>query len=232
MGGDTTGGRIERLRSFARRHGTAASLRRVLGSFARRILFFDMSRLLWLSVERLEADPPDEPGLAFRFLPADEVRRFAADAGNHLSAESAEQVQSESGHCFAALCDGRLASYGWYALGAVDPRHCGGVALRLPPDVAYFYNGFTRPEFRGRQLYGRLMGRGLRALGDRGIRSLLASVNWTNAAALRSSFRLGYVDLGYFVGLGPGRWRRVFPPRAALRRGIRFKQAGTSRWCS
>jgi hypothetical protein len=105
------------------------------------------------------------------------------------------------------------------------------VALGLPPGVAYFYNGFTRPEFRGRQLYGRLMGRGLQALGDRGIRNLVASVEWTNMASLRSCFRLGYVELGYFAGLGHGRWQLVFPPRAAVRRGIKFQTAGGIRWC-
>ena len=128
-----------------------------------------------------------------------------------------------------------MAAYGWYALGSVDARHCGGVGVGLPAGQAYFYNGFTRPEFRGRGLYAALVGQGLRALADRGVHHLLAGVRWTNRAALRSSRRLGFTDLGYFVALGRGRFRLVFPPRGAKRRGIEFrrlKKGDKSNYCS
>ncbi len=217
-------GRLERLRQMRRRYGTGAVLQHLLGRLTRQVAALDFSRLLWLDAAAMAPVDADEP-FTFRFLNADEVRRFAADAENRLDAALAEELLPHGNgenRCFAALAEGRLAAYGWYALGAVAARHCGGVGLKLPAGAAYFYNGFTRPEFRGRGLYVALMGRGLRALAGRGVRHVLASVHWTNWAALRSCRRLGFTDLGCFAGIGRGRCRLVFPPRAALRRGIEF----------
>jgi len=219
-------GRLERLRQMRRRYGTGAVLQHLLGRLTQRVAALDVSRLLWLDAATMAPAGPDEQ-FTFRFLNANEVRCFAADAENCLNAALADElVRNGNGEncCFAALAEGRLAAYGWYALGVVDARHCGGVGLSLPAGAAYFYNGFTRPEFRGRGLYVALMGRGLRALADRGVRHVLASVHWTNWAALRSCRRLGFTDLGYFPGIGRGRCRLVFPPRAAMRRGIGFRR--------
>ena len=196
-----------------------------LDCLARRIGTLDVHRLLWLEAEGMEPAALDDGRFAFRFLGPSEVRTFAADPENCLDATLADELASGVSYCFAALAGGRLAAYGWYAVGSVDPKHCGDVAIALPADVAYFYNGFTRPEFRGRGVYAAVMGQGLRALADRGVRHLLAGVRWTNWAALRSSRRLGFVDLGCFVSIGRGRCRLVFPPRAAVRRGIGFHRA-------
>ncbi len=219
--------RLQRLRQLQRRYGARAVLEHLLDRLAQRLAALGVSRLLWLEAAAINSAAADDERFAFRFLDADEVRRFAADADNCLDPALADQLApggNGENCCFAALADGRLAAYGWYALGTVDPRHCGGVWLTLPAGAAYFYNGFTRPEFRGRGLYAALMGRGLRALADRGVRRLLASVQWTNRAALRSCRRLGFVDLGYFVCLGRGRFRLIFPPRAAVRRGVEFRR--------
>jgi hypothetical protein len=213
----------KRLRRIGRQDGALAAVRRVIDRLAQRALAVEVSRLLWLDVERLVPPPPADPEITFRFLGADAACRLLADPRNRTDLATAGPVLSEGDLCFAALAGDRLAAYGWYALGPVDPRHCGGVALSLPGDVAYFYNGFTQPEFRGKGLYGQLMGLGSRALVARGIRGVLASVAWTNSAALKSSFRLGYVDLGCFVGVGRGRWKLLFPPRSAKRLGIGFR---------
>ncbi len=194
----------------------------MLGLLARRLAIWDASRLLWLEPDWLAPAAWDDGRFAFRFLSADEARGFAADAENGLDAALADELATGGNFCFAALTEGRLAAYGWYALGAVDPRHSGGVTLGLPEGAAYFYNGFTRPEFRGRHLYGAMMEQGLRALAERGVRGVLASVGWTNWAALQSCRRLGFRDLGLFASVGRGRWRLMFPPRAAKRRGIQF----------
>jgi ribosomal protein S18 acetylase RimI-like enzyme len=212
------GSRYQRLCDVRRRHGAAAAVCQVIDRLARRVFGIDVFRMLWLDLEHVGAASPAAGEFSFRFLDEEEVRQFATDPENRLDASLADQLAAGRDLCFAALAGGRLAAYGWYALGPVDPRHCGGLALGLPPEVAYFYNGFTLPEFRGRRLYDRLMGEGLRALSDRGIRKLLASVEWTNWAALKSSRRAGCTDLGRLVGLGRG--RLVFPPRSAKRQGI------------
>ena len=219
--------RYDRLRDIRRRHGAAAVLCHLLNRVAKRVLLLDGARLLWLEAEAVRPTAPSVEEFTFRFLDAAEVRRFAADPGNHLNPALADQLGANV-RCFAALAGERLAAYGWYALGTVDPRHCGGVALDLPPGTAYFYNGFTRPEFRGRQLYVRLIGEGLRAMSDCGVHHLLAAVEWTNWSALKSGRRLGCVDLGCLAGWGCGRWRWLFSPRAARRRGIGFRLVRTA----
>ena len=218
------GSRIERLCEIRRRHGVAAMVCHVIGRLARRVFGLEVCRLLLLDMEHVGPASPAGGEFTFRFLDANEVRQFAADPENLLDASLADQLPAGRDLCFAALADGRLAAYGWYALGSVDPRHCGGLILGLPPEAAYFYNGFTRPEFRGRRVYDRLMGEGLRALADRGICKLLAIVEWTNWAALKSSRRAGCTDLGRLVGLGFGRCRLLSSPRSAKRQGISFRK--------
>jgi ribosomal protein S18 acetylase RimI-like enzyme len=216
---------IERLCEIRRRHGVAAIVCHVIDRLARRVFGFDMCRLLWLDLEHIGPASPAGGEFTFRFLDENEVRQFAADPENCLDASLADQLAAGRDLCFAALAGGRLAAYGWYALGSVDPRHCGGLILELPPEAAYFYNGFTRPEFRGQRVYDRLMGEGLRALAGRGIRKLLAIVEWTNWAALKSSRRAGCTDLGRLVGLGFGCCRLVYLSRPAKRQGIGFRKA-------
>ena len=219
------GSRCQRLCEIRRRHGVAAMVCHAIYRLAQRVFGLNACRLLWLDLGHVGSASPDGGEFAFRFLDENEVRQFAADPENHLDASLADQLAAGRDLCFAALAGGRLAAYGWYALGSVDPRHCGGLTLGLPPDVAYFYNGFTRPEFRGRRVYDRLMGEGLRAIADRGICKLLAIVDWTNWAALKSSRRAGCTDLGRLVGLGFGRCRLDFFPRSAKRQGIGFRKA-------
>jgi ribosomal protein S18 acetylase RimI-like enzyme len=216
--------RFAGLGKTARRHGVGAAIAYFLDRLAGRLLALDVSRLLWLELERLQESPSNDGGepLAFRFLTAAEVRTFAADPESRLDAAMADALARGRGLCFAAFSGGRLAAYGWLALGSVDPQDCGGVGLELPADAAYFYNGFTVPEFRGRGLYAALIGRSLQAISDRGVSHLLLSVHWTNWAALRSSRRLGCRDLGWFVGILRGRFRLIFSPRAARRLGIGF----------
>jgi hypothetical protein len=215
--------RLERLRAIARRHGAGAAVGHVLDRLARQVMTLDGSRLVLLEVESLEPAPPADEEYAFTFLNEAQVRNYAADPRNCLDVTLTQPMAAGGDLCFAALAGDRLAAYGWYALGTVDPRHCGGMTLSLPAEMAYFYNGFTQSEFRGRQLYVRLMGLGLQALAERGIRKVLASVAWTNWAALKSCRRRGCIDLGPVVGLGRGRWKLLFPPRSARRQGIGFR---------
>ena len=214
--------RFERFRQLARRHGLWAAMAGVLGRAAQRWAALGVGRLLWLETARVKRPTTTKGGFHFRFLTAEELPGFAADPVNELDAHFAERLRSGRDFCFAAFSGPQLAAYAWFALGSIEPEHCGGVGLSFPADVTYTYKGLTRPEFRGLGLYGQVTENGFRALADRGVTKVLAAVEWTNWASLKSCHRLGYVDLGPLVGLGRGRCRIVVSPKAARERGIRF----------
>jgi len=181
-----------------------------------------VAHVLWLDVARINPSLRPDAAYTFRFLSAEEVRTFSADAKDSLPPAMADRILAGNDFCFAALAGPRLAAFGWFALGSIEPEHNDGTALSFPPDVAYMYNGFTFPEFRGRRLHGLVKALGLRALADRGVSKLVSTVDWTNGASLRSNFRLGCVDLGRTGVLRLGRFRAACYPRAAKRLGIRF----------
>jgi hypothetical protein len=230
---------LGRLADVRRRYGARAVVRWVGYRLAQRVIDVNVAHVLWLDAANVNPSLRPEPAYTFRFLWSEEIRALAADPDNRLSPAMAERIAagrsapaSYAGRdfCFAALAGRRLAAYGWFALGSIEPEHNGGTALSFPPDAAYMYNGFTRPEFRGKRLHGLVKGLGLRALNEHGVTKLVSTVDWTNGASLRSNFRLGCIDLGRAVVIRCGRFRAGFYPRAAKRLGIRFnKDAATSR---
>ncbi len=124
--------------------------------------------------------------------------------------------------CFAALSDGRLAAYGWYALDAIEGEHNFGIAMSYPSTVAYMYKGFTHPDFRGARLHGTGMGLALQNLKQFGVTALVSSVGWTNEASLRSCDRLGYERLGRIITTGGDAVQLQTIPQAATKLGVRF----------
>ena len=138
-----------------------------------------------------------------------EVARFAEDPANDLAPRFAARVASGQHLCFAALHDGALACYSWYALGDIDPSDSSGVPLRLPADAVYSYKAFTRPEWRGRHLQGRLKRPVVEALLARGVSRRVAD-------------RSGYRDVGWLVTLGAGPRPLGFASPGPARHGIRL----------
>ena len=212
-----------------RRSGTGAMVRWVAYRSAQRLVDVTVAHVLWLDAANINDSLRPDTAYTFRLLSADEVRALAADPHNSLYPAMADRIVAGNDFCFAALAGPRVAAFGWFALGSIEPEHNGGTALSYPPDVACMYNGFTHPEFRGHRLHGLVKGLGLRALADRGASKLVSTVDWTNWASLRSNFRLGCVDLGRTGVLRLGRFRVGFYPPAARRLGIRFHNEAISR---
>lgn len=154
-----------------------------------------------------------------RFLTADEVRRYASDPMNGLSPDFADRIEGGFDMCFAAVHGDRLANYGWYAFGTVEPEHAAGVCLGLPTNVAYVYKVFTHPDFRGRRLNGAILGEAATVLGTQGVDMILAMIYWSNGASFRSFERLGFRKRGLLV-VGPGGPMRI--PEAVRRLGVSF----------
>jgi len=215
---------VLRPTEILKQHGMLAMLRWIVDRLGSRLAGLSVNHVVWLDVENVSDSLQPDPEFTFRFITADEVRAYANDPTYQLHPSMADRLAGDGGLCFGALAGGRLAAFGWYALGSVDPKDSLNTPVSLPPGVAYMYHGFTHPDFRGRRLHGLVMGLALRALAERGVHHLVSLVGWTNWASLRSCFRLGYKTLGPLVSLGRGRCRLSFFPRAAKRLGLVFGQ--------
>lgn len=214
---------VRQLREIRQQHGTRAALEWLVDRIGRRLVRLEVSDVVWLDVERINPSLQADAAFEFRFLTAAEVATWEHDTVYQLDDAMAERADRGLDLCFAALCDGQLAAYGWYALDSLEPEHCAGVGTSQPPHVAHMYKGFTHPDYRGRRLHGLVMSLALRQLhAERGITHLASLVDWTNWASLKSCYRLGYESLGRMVAMRPLGIKLVLTPRAARQRGVIF----------
>lgn len=104
---------------------------------------------------------------------------------------------------------GRIVNVGWAALGRC---HIGYVRLYadLSPGVAYLYDIFTAPEYRGLRLTAARWATMERLLRERGVRIEIGAVSPENTPVLRSSERAGFRAVGRVGWWGVGPWRRPF----------------------
>lgn len=221
--------RLKRLAEVWRQQGAGGLARWIGYRLAKRLINAGVARVLWLDHVPFDASGTAERDFVFRFATAEELRRWAANADNHLKPAMADRLQSGRDFCLAALTTdraldaGRLVGYVWFALQWIEPQHSAEAGISFPVDVAYLYRGYVHPDVRGRGLYGALIRKGLDALAGRGVRRLLCLVEWANSPALRSCQRSGWTDLGRLITFGYGPCRAVFGPRAAAEsRGITF----------
>jgi hypothetical protein len=211
--------KLHEVRSLSGWRGVA---RWIFDRIGHRFVNLQVTELVWLDADRAAKLAQPTPGFEFRFLDAAEVADFSTDPGNDLGSGLAGRIDGGLDDCFAALEEGRLAAYGWYARESIEPVHFCGVALSYPSTVAYMYKGFTHPDYRGKRLHGAAMALALISLQSRGVTALISAVDWLNAASLKSCDRLGYVRLGRLVTLGWGRWKYCRYPRPARGLGVRF----------
>lgn len=144
-----------------------------------------------------------------------------------ISREFAEQAVRRGDWCYLIDDRGKPISHGWYTTKTSPIK--GGISLEFSMLYLYMYNGFTRPEYRGRRLHAFGMAQGLRIAHGDGYRGLISFVDADNAASLRSIERLGYKIFGncyiarlfshYFIystaGCTPFDFRVVRSPSAA-----------------
>lgn len=216
--------KLRKANRIRRNFGMVAMLQHGMNVTGSRLLEFEALTLGWLSIDEMktELDLPED--IEMRFLSAGEVEMFALDPQNDLTESHVEKAHAGTDHCFAALIDGRLASYGWYTLDGAYLIGNNGLLIRYPSNAAYMHSGFTHPDFRGRRLHGIGMGRALLALSEKGINALLSDVDWANHASLKSCNRLGYQMLGNVYSIGRGQGRIVFVPRTARSLGITIER--------
>lgn len=207
--------KLVRANGIRRKFGCGAMLQHALNVLGGPLCGFEAYALVWLSLDRLKI-PLDLPSdTEFRFLTIPEIEAYADDPANEFVPSHLDRARQGNDLCFAGLVNGRLASYGWYALDGAFSVGDHGLLMRGPANAAYMHSGFTHPDFRGRRLHGIGMGRALRTLSYRGIQALVSDVDWANHASLKSCDRLGYQRLGTLFSFGVGHHRIVWTPRDA-----------------
>ena len=221
--------RLRTLWKLYRRFGVAVVVRTIGDRIGQAKSGRHVFEVLWLESANVRMSLEHDPEFEFRFLDTHEVAEFAKDPSNDLDLPMIDRAAGGVDLCFAGLCEGRLATYGWYALDAIEGEHNFGVPMSYPSTVAYMYKGFTHPDFRGARLYGTGMGLALKNLKQFGVTALVASVAWTNEASLRSCDRLGYKRLGRVVTTGGEAAHLQITPKAAADRGVRFGSDAVAR---
>lgn len=206
--------------------GIVAMLQHAMSSIGGRLVNFEAYIILWLHIDDVQVELNLPTGIEMRFLTAAEVESFARDPVYELTTSHIEKVRAGTDHCFAALSNGRLASYGQYTTGALYAVGDHGLVMRSPAQAAHTHSGFTHPDFRGRRLHGLAKIHALHALSERGIDTLLSDVSWANRGSLKSLTRAGYKVLGNLYSLGRGRLHFVSVPKAARSRGVEFERRG------
>lgn len=221
--------RLQTLWKLYRRFGAAAVARAFSDRIGQARSGRQIVEVVWLEPENLKLSLEHDSKFEFRFLDTHEIAEFAKDPGSDLDDKMVERAAGGLDLCFAALCDGRLAAYGWYALDAIEAEHNFGVGMSYPSTVAYMYKGFTHPDFRGARLHGLGMGLALKNLKQFGVTALVSTVGWTNEASLRSCDRLGYERVGRIITTGGDAFQLQQAPQTAIDRGVKFGNDAVAR---
>ena len=219
--------KCQKANQLRRMFGIQAVAQHVINEVGQRVADFEGTVIVWLDRQDLSTPLELPADTEMRFLTPDEVAIFAQDAASQIRNDLVSRAFAGTDHCFAALIDGRLASYGWYSVASEVPADDFGLLMSVPAGAAYMHNGFTHPDFRGRRLHGIGMGRALHALSDRGINALFSDVDWANHASLRSCWRSGYRHLGTLFTFGRGRLRCAIRPRLAETMNVTFRRIRT-----
>ncbi len=175
-----------------------------------------------LDIDKLRPSGCSSTRFSFRFLTHDQITELAENVENCLAPEFVERVLQGDSQCLAAFDGTRLASYSWYATGFVDGRDHLGISMELPVGLAYMYNAYTHPDYRGHRLFGGGVALAARSLAATGTKKIVTTVVRSNFASLRSCRRMGFVSLGKMWAGGRKERKLVRTPAAALNLGIQF----------
>lgn len=166
-----------------------------------KVMPLDYTYVYQLDLEQ-ERDNENSSGNGFdlRFLSADEILHFSADAANDLG-DDTQKLLDRMGRveCLACLNhDGQLAGYAWFASEKVLPdENCAGPAFRglgmqLGEEAVYQFKVFVRPEFRGKRIAGQLFNEAKKSFAARGIRYMVTTTDWSNKSFQRAADRFGF----------------------------------------
>ncbi len=120
--------------------------------------------------------------------PADEIARLIRNGDDALRAsfERALAIESE---CWIAKVDGAVAGYTWINRACFDI--VGLPAWPLPPGVAYHYQSYVFPAFRGRKVFQSMIAVVYEKLREEGWEIVANFVDTRNAPSIRARKKFG-----------------------------------------
>lgn len=208
------------LTEVRRRFGLLAGLKSLAYGGGRRILGLHIYHIV--AIETTSAVPVENGAIEYRFLSPDEVRRLAEDPDNDLGKSFYRRLTGEFDSCFAAISDGKLLNYWWYAANSIEGEHSCGAPVSFPASYAYYYKAYTHPNYRGRGINQTTILGALGELAKRGVQHVFGLVEINNWSSLRSYDRAGFHRVGRLIAQCYGSSKRTWAPREVRAMGIRF----------
>ena len=136
-------------------------------------------------------------GLEARFLTAPEIEHYASEEGYRYSRAFAADALSRGHRCFGVLEGERLRYYCWIARGPAPVFD--DVEVAVDPPLAYGYNAYTDPTYRGRGLHTVAVEAIGQALHIEGFRGVAAYIEADNLAPIMAAHRMGEHRAGLVV---------------------------------
>lgn len=162
----------------------------------------------------------DLGSLGARFLEAEEVIELSYDPSSGLREPSeTERALAQGDLCYALLDRGRPVSLNLFSKNG--PAHLiDDLYVRFQAPSWYNYGQYTHPDWRGRNLSSVGIIRAFRELQKRGVKRLVATIEWTNYRSLASARRTGWRPCGTLWRLGFAGHSRLGRTRRARRQGM------------
>lgn len=181
--------------------GTMAKAKSLMYRAARKFVVVNKSQFFALD-DLSDVVCTSDLGGKYQFEVFDDVSRIGASVAKFAGSDLMHLLEEQSGLCTVASDGDHPIAFAWWAFGDIpaELNHDGhpltGLPLTLPPDMAYLFNVFVRPDYRGQRLYPNLVRHSQRLLGEKGIRRITLATEYTNRPALRSVERMGFHRIG------------------------------------
>jgi len=194
---------VTRLREIHHWEGIPGILNRMLALMGYR-------QLGWYLHSLQDGAQPVEARTAFEFveLSAKDVGRYVVFRRGAREADILARMAAGS-RCFAALCDGEIASVSWVD---VNEGYMQLIDYRFPlePDEIYVFDSFTAKNYRGQRIQSALYYRLSEHFRVSGYRAAITMIVPENRPNIVSRTRQGFRQTGSVtrLRLGPFSWHR------------------------
>ena len=196
---------IAKLRSVAGRYGLSG-----LGvHLGRRVLTVapggQVQRFFLFALEQAQASPRSleaSKGHTFRLATVEDIERYRGIPEAKIFDRDVAAIKSGN-RCLLQLDEDKLVGYSWVAASQLVEL-LWGFHFNMPDDMAYNYNGYTAPEYRGKSFQGLRHLKMLELVQQTGQKRLFGYVDHMNYNSLRGLAKSGYKQIGVLRAIKKG----------------------------